>query len=52
MKVIFMSGYTDHAALHSNLIEAGSTFLGKPFTRGDLAARVRSVLDSEALVTA
>jgi PAS domain S-box-containing protein len=52
MKVIFMSGYTDHAALHSNLIEAGSTFLGKPFTRADLAARVRSVLDSEALVTA
>jgi PAS domain S-box-containing protein len=45
MKVIFMSGYTDHAALHSNLIEAGSTFLGKPFTRADLAARVRTVLD-------
>ncbi len=50
MKVIFMSGYTDHAALHSNLIEAGSTFLGKPFTRADLASRVRSVLDAEVMV--
>jgi DNA-binding NtrC family response regulator len=46
MRVIFMSGYTDHAALHSELIEAGSTFLGKPFTRADLASRVRTVLDA------
>jgi PAS domain S-box-containing protein len=45
MKVLFMSGYTDHAALHAHLIEAGSSFLGKPFTRHDLSCKLRAVLD-------
>ena len=45
MKVLFMSGYTDHAALHAHLIEAGSSFLGKPFTRNDLSCKLRAVLD-------
>jgi PAS domain S-box-containing protein len=45
MKVLFMSGYTDHAALHAHLIEAGSSFLGKPFTRHDLSCKLRSVLN-------
>jgi FixJ family two-component response regulator len=45
MKVLFMSGYTDHAALHAHLIEGGSSFLGKPFTRHDLSSKLRAVLD-------
>jgi PAS domain S-box-containing protein len=45
IRVLFMSGYTDHAALHAHLIEAGSSFLGKPFTRHDLSTKLRAVLD-------
>jgi CheY-like chemotaxis protein len=45
MRVVFMSGYTDDAVLARNVVEAGITFLQKPFTPARLAAAVRSVLD-------
>jgi two-component system cell cycle sensor histidine kinase/response regulator CckA len=45
MRVVFMSGYTDDAVLARNVVEAGITFLQKPFTPVRLAAAVRSVLD-------
>ena len=46
MKVLFMSGYTDHALMHRELTP-GSAFLQKPFTPEGFARKVRSVLDTE-----
>jgi len=40
-----MSGYTDRAIVHRGVLDAGTMFLGKPFTGFDLAQRVRDVLD-------
>ncbi len=44
--VLFMSGYTDHAALQGRLQEGDLPFLQKPFTAAGLAGRVRQVLDA------
>jgi len=44
MKVLFMSGYTDHAAVHRDLTP-GTAFLQKPFTPDIFARKVRSILD-------
>jgi two-component system, cell cycle sensor histidine kinase and response regulator CckA len=44
MKVLFMSGYTDHAVVHRDLTP-GTDFLQKPFTPDVFARKVRSVLD-------
>jgi len=45
MKRIFMSGYTaDVVALHG-VLDHHADFLPKPFNRGQLAAKVRAVLD-------
>jgi len=46
MKVLFMSGYTDHAVMHRDLTP-GSAFIQKPFTPETFARKVRMVLDSE-----
>jgi PAS domain S-box-containing protein len=47
MKVLFMSGYTDHAAMHRHLTP-GAAFLQKPFTPETFARKVRSMLDEQA----
>jgi two-component system cell cycle sensor histidine kinase/response regulator CckA len=44
LKVIFISGYTS-AATRQGLLEDDVAFLQKPFAIGDLAAKVREVLD-------
>jgi two-component system cell cycle sensor histidine kinase/response regulator CckA len=45
MKVLFMSGYTDHAVMHRHLTP-GAAFLQKPFTPETFARKVRQVLDA------
>jgi len=45
LKVLYMSGYTDHAVVHHGVLEPGTSFIGKPFSVGDLTRRVREVLD-------
>jgi CheY-like chemotaxis protein len=45
MKVLFMSGYTDHAVVHRDLTP-GAAFLQKPFTPDAFARKVRQVLDT------
>jgi two-component system, cell cycle sensor histidine kinase and response regulator CckA len=45
MKVLFMSGYTDHALMNRELPPADA-FLQKPFTPEVFARKVRQVLDS------
>ena len=46
--VVYMSGYTDDDVLRRGMLEAGSRFIQKPFSRGDLLRVVREVLDERA----
>ena len=45
MKVLYMSGYTDHAAFRNGALQAGTSFIQKPFTPETLTQNVRRVLD-------
>jgi PAS domain S-box-containing protein len=47
LKVLFTTGYTRNAVVHNGVLDAGVALLTKPFTVEDLAAKLRSVLDSE-----
>jgi PAS domain S-box-containing protein len=47
VKVLFMSGYADHAAVHNGTLSSGSNYLQKPFTLEALTRRVREILDAE-----
>ena len=44
-KVLYMSGYTDHAIAHHGVLNPGVPFLQKPFTPDLLAQKVREGLD-------
>lgn len=52
LKVLFTSGYARNAIVHQGRLDAGVQLLTKPFTRAQLAARVRDVLDARADGTA
>ena len=45
-RVLFMSGYTDDAAVRHGVIEAEFSYLQKPITQETLSRKVRSVLDA------
>jgi FixJ family two-component response regulator len=45
VKVVFMSGYTDHAVAHQHVLDTASQFLQKPFTTEELLVKVRTALD-------
>jgi signal transduction histidine kinase/ActR/RegA family two-component response regulator len=46
-KVLFMSGYTDHAILHQGLLGSDAAYLPKPFTAEALLRQIRKLLDAE-----
>jgi PAS domain S-box-containing protein len=46
LKCLFMSGYTANVIAHHGVLDKGISFLQKPFSRKDLAAKVRETLDS------
>ncbi|MCH8037054.1 MAG: response regulator [Proteobacteria bacterium] len=47
-QVLFVSGYTDHAVLRDGELDAGTTFLQKPYTPTILAQKIREILDAAA----
>lgn len=46
IKILFMSGYTADVIAHRGVLEDGICFLNKPFSKMDLAVKVREALDS------
>ena len=46
LKVLFMSGYTANVIAHRGVLDEGVNFISKPFSKKDLAMKVRAVLDS------
>ena len=51
IKVLFMSGYTADVIAQHGVLDEGVQFLSKPFTRDDLACKVREVRDSASAQT-
>jgi PAS domain S-box-containing protein len=47
LKRLFMSGYTSNVIAHHGVLDEGVHFIQKPFSRKDLAAKVREALDQE-----
>jgi two-component system cell cycle sensor histidine kinase/response regulator CckA len=47
LRTIYMSGYTDDAITRHGVLEAGVTYVQKPFSPDALVRRVREVLDQE-----
>lgn len=45
MKLLFTTGYAPNAIVHEGRLDAEVEMIGKPFTSGDLAAKLRDVLD-------
>jgi CheY-like chemotaxis protein len=46
LKHLYISGYTADIVTRQGVLDEGLNFLQKPFTRADLVAKVREVLDS------
>ena len=47
LRRLFMSGYTANVIARDGVLDEGVYFIQKPFSRQDLAAKVRDALDSE-----
>lgn len=47
LKCLFTSGYTAEIIAHHGVLDKGVYFIQKPFSRRDLAAKVREVLDQK-----
>ncbi|OLP52479.1 hypothetical protein BJF92_02565 [Rhizobium rhizosphaerae] len=45
LAVLFTSGYTENSIVHGGRLDAGVQLLSKPYTRQQLARKVRAVLD-------
>jgi len=45
LRSLFMSGYTANVIAHRGVLEEGMHFMQKPFTKDDLAAKVRDALE-------
>jgi PAS domain S-box-containing protein len=45
LKVLFMTGYSRNAIVHSGRLDQGVQLIQKPFSQASLAAKIRSLLD-------
>lgn len=48
LKYLYMSGYTADVIAHRGILEEGVHFIQKPFSKKDLAVKVRKVLDQKS----
>lgn len=46
-RIVYMTGYTDDMVVQHKVLEPGVQLLQKPFTKTDLALKVRATLDAE-----
>lgn len=46
LKVLFMTGYAENAALASGFLEPGMAMITKPFAMDMLAGRIREIIES------
>ena len=46
LPVLYMSGYTRDAIVHSGRLDEGVNYIAKPFVPGELARKIREVLDA------
>jgi len=46
IRILYMSGYTEHAVLRDGALAARAQFLQKPFSANELAVAVRTALDA------
>lgn len=44
LKVIYMSGYTDNSIAHHGVLDPGTPFIQKPFTRQEISDKIKAVL--------
>ena len=47
LKVLYMSAYTEDDAISIGVLSPGTTFIEKPFSPDELAAKVRDILNSD-----
>lgn len=47
LKCLFMSGYTANVIAHHGVLDDGINFINKPFSKQDLAAKIREILDDK-----
>jgi two-component system, cell cycle sensor histidine kinase and response regulator CckA len=47
-KLLYVSGFTDHASVRKNLLDPGANMLQKPFSAAALGARVRELFHGRA----
>lgn len=47
LRVLYTSGYTENAIVHHGRLDPGLALLSKPYTRHELAQKLRAVLDTE-----
>ena len=45
LPVLFATGYTNNAIVHQGRLDPGVNLLTKPYTRDDLARKIRQILD-------
>jgi CheY-like chemotaxis protein len=48
LKVLYMSAYTEDAAINSGIHTPGTAFIEKPFSPDDLARKVRQILGTNS----
>jgi PAS domain S-box-containing protein len=52
LKVLFTSGYTQNAIVHGGRLDPGVELLSKPYSREQLASRIRRIMESSAAMEA
>jgi len=45
LKVLYMSGYSQNTIIHQGRLDQGVQLIGKPFSKKDIARRIREILD-------